>query len=432
MPNRAPFQSDLDPEEQLRHEAIDLYIAGLRPTEISRQLERSRAWFYNTLQRYQLGGRQALASRSRAPHTVHNRTPLQVEQAIVRVRETIMAGDDPELRYANFGADAIAVELQRAGITPPSRATINRILQKHGLVVPRPRRKGKRKLPDDYPWPQVQQPNHVHLFDFVHRILVGGGRFYGCHMLDQARHWPYLAVIPQKTAAAVSQVFVSAWQEMGLPNALYLDNDVVWRGSSSGQRTFGRIIRLCLLVGVQVVFTPPYTPEANPVIESFNGVWNRNFWQRTEFQSLEHVQAELPHFQCYCRHRRPLPAFDNRTADQLYPDFVPVLLGPEFTAHQQTRLPLTAGYVHFIRFVKPDGTFTILNEAWPLDPDKWAGKTIRATVDTAKQQLCVYHQADRNAEPQLIAQFEYPLKEEVMPLSPNFERSETPLWPTSG
>jgi len=432
MTEHAPFQSNPDPEEQLRNEAIDLYIAGLRPTEISRQLGRSRAWFYNTLQRYQLGGRQALASRSRAPHTVHNRTPLQVEQAIVRVREMIMAGDDPELRYANFGADAIAVELQRAGITPPSRATINRILQKHGLVATRPRRKAKRKLPDDYPWPQVKQPNHVHLFDFVHRILVGGGRFYGCQMLDQARHWPYLAAIPQKTAAAVSQVFVSAWQEMGLPNALYMDNDVVWRGSSSGQRTFSRIIRLCLLVGIQVIFTPPYTPEANPVIESFNGVWDRNFWQRTEFQSLAHVQAELPHFQRYCRHRRPLPAFDNRTADQLYPGFVPVLLTPEFTAHQQTRLPLTAGYVHFIRFVRSDGTFTILNEAWSLDPDKWAGKTIRATIDTAKQQLCVYHQTDRNAEPQLIAQFEYPLKEEVRPLSPNFKRAEIPLWPTSG
>lgn len=431
MTERAPLQSKPDPAGQLRNEAINLYIAGLRPTEICRQVGRSRTWFYNTLRRYQLGGRAALASRSRAPDRVHNRTSVEVEQAIVRVRKTIMSGDDPELRYANFGADAIAAELERAGIPPPSRTTINRILKKHDLAEPRPRRKRKRKLPDDYPWLQVKQPNQVHLFDFVHRILVGGGRFYGCQLLDQARHWPYLAVIPHKTAAAVSQVLVSAWQEMGLPTALYMDNDVVWRGSSSGQRTFSRIVRLCLLLGVQVIFTPPYTPEANPLVESFNGVWDRNFWQRTEFRDLTHVQAELPYFQHYCRHRRPLLAFDNRAADQLYPDFVPALLAPDFTPPQQERLPLTGGHLHFIRFVMSDGTFTILNEAWPLNPDDWAGKTVRATIDTAGQQLCVYHQADRNGLPLLIARFDYPLKEKVVPLSSNFERPGVPLWPTS-
>jgi hypothetical protein len=432
MTERVPLQSNPDLEEQLRHEAIDLYITGLKPMEIHRRLGRSRTWFYNTLKRYQVGGRPALASRSRAPHTVHNRTSVEVEQAIVRVRKTIMAGDDPELRYANLGADAIAVELKRARITPPSRPTINRILKRYDLVEPRPRRKRKRKLPDDYPWPQVKQPNQVHLFDFVSRVLVGGSRFYGCHLLDQARHWPYLSVIPTKTAAAVSQILVSAWQEMGLPTALYIDNDVVWRGSSSGQRTLSRIVRLCLLLGVQVIFIPPYTPEANPLLESFNGLWDRNFWQRTEFQNLDHLQTELPYFQGYCRHRRPLSEFDNKTAEQLYPDFVPTLPAADFTSHLQERLPITAGQLHFIRFVAPDDTFTILNERWQLDPDQWTGKTIRATIDTQGQQLRVYHQPDRNAVPKLIVRFDYPLQGQVVPLQPIFKRPLVPLWPTSG
>jgi transposase InsO family protein len=429
MIEQVPSQSNLDSEEQRRNEAINLYIAGEKATDICRQLGRSRTWFYNTLKRYQLGGRAALASRSRAPGTVHNRTPMEVEQAIVRVRETIMAGDDPELRYANIGADTILVELERAGITPPSRSTINRVLKKRDLVDPRPRRKGKRKLPEDYPWLQVTQPNQVHLFDFVERVLVGGARFYGCHLLDQARRWPCLAVIPAKTAAAVSQVLVTAWQEVGLPNALYMDNDVVWRGSSSGQRTFSHIVRVCLLLGIQVVFTPPYTPEANSLLESFNGVWDRNFWQRTEFQDLDHVRSELHYFQSYCRHRRPLAEFDNQTADQLYPGFTPTLLAQDFTAHLQDRLPITTGCLHFIRFVTPEGTFTILNETWHLDQEEWPGKTIRATVDTQHQQLRVYHQANRDAASTLVAEFDYPLKEQVAPLQPKFKRPLLPLWP---
>jgi putative transposase len=429
MADQVPSQSKQDAEEQQRNEAINLYIAGEKPINICQQLGRSRTWFYKTLKRYQLGGRAALASRSRAPHRVHNRTAVEVEQAIVRVRETIKAGDDPELRYANIGADTIAIELERAGITAPSRSTINRILKKRDLVDPRPRRKPKRKLPADYPWPQVRQPNQVHLFDFVERVLVGGGRFYGCHLLDQARRWPYLAVIPTKTSAAVSQVLVEAWQEVGLPNALYMDNDVVWQGSGSAQRTFSRIVRLCLYLGIQVVFTPPYTPEANALLESFNGVWDRNFWQRTNFQDLNHVRSELPYFQNYCRHRRPLAEFGNQTADQLYPDCTPTLLAEDFTAHRQDRLSLTAGYLHFIRFVTSEGTFTILNERWQLDAHKWAGKTIRATVDTQHQQLRVHHQAKPNTMPALVAEFDYSLQEQVAPLQSKFERPLISLWP---
>ena len=138
-----PSQSNQDVAEQLRNRAIDMYIAGLKPTEICRQLGRSRTWFYNTLARYQIGGRPALASQSRAPHTVHNRTPREVEAAIVRVRRAITSGEDPKLRYANIGADSIAIELEHAGVTPPSRSTINRILKQYDLMQPRPRRKQK-------------------------------------------------------------------------------------------------------------------------------------------------------------------------------------------------------------------------------------------------------------------------------------------------
>ncbi len=89
-----------------------------------------------------------------------------------------MSSEEPELRYANIGADALASELQRARITPPSRATINRVLKRRGLVQPRRRKSKKRKLPDDYPWPCVVAPNDLHLVDFVTRTIRGGGRFY--------------------------------------------------------------------------------------------------------------------------------------------------------------------------------------------------------------------------------------------------------------
>jgi len=431
MEKTEPLQSKQDQATQQRNRAIDLYIQGEKPVEICRQLGLSRTWFYQVLARYQAGGREALNTRSRAPHRVHNRTAPEVEAAVVRIRKLITSGKDPALRYANLGADTIALEVERAGLPTPNRATINRILVRHQLAQPRPKGQKQPKLPADYPWPQVSQPNQLHLFDFVTRVIAGGSRFYGCHLLDQARHWPYLDVIASKTTLAVSQFLVAAWQSIGFPLALYLDNDVVWRGSGSGQRTLSTIVRLCLFLGVQVIFIPPYTPEANPMIENFNGLWDRNFWQRTTFQNQPHVLAELPLFVHYVRHRRPLRAFNNQTADQIYPDFQPIVYPAELLPNLQERCPITAGWLHFIRFVTPTGTFTILNEEWQLDPDRWAGKTIRAMIDTQQQQLRVFHQSTPVAVPTCIATFAYALKEEVVPLQPLFKRPALPLWPTA-
>ena len=122
---------------------------------------------------------------------------------MVRVRQVIAAGQAPELRYANIGAEALATELGRAEIKPPSRATINRLLQRHQLVRPKQRKNKKRKLPDDYPWPWVRTANDLHLFDFVSRSIRGEGRFYGFHLLDHARRWPYVRAETPKSAEKV-------------------------------------------------------------------------------------------------------------------------------------------------------------------------------------------------------------------------------------
>ena len=419
-----------DKAEVLRNEAINMYLQGQKITDICRKLGRSRPWFYKTLDQYRQGGRAGLESQSRAAHRVHNRTPKKVERAIVRLRETIMTGQDPELRYANIGADSIALELKRMEIKPPHRATINRILKRHDLVQPRMRKNKPTKLPADFPWPQSDQANAVHQLDFVSRRIGGSGeQFYGVHLLDLARRWPYLRIITTKSARAVCQFLVRVWQEIGLSTALQIDNDIVWNGGGRGQRVLSTVVRLCLAVGVQVIYIPPYTPRANGIIESFNDLWTTNFWGRTQFNDVDHVETELPLFETYCQKRRPLPELDGLTADQIKPDFSPLLLSDDFDLHQQKQLPITAGFVHFIRFVSNASTFSILNEAWTLDNDRWAGATIRATIDTQAQQLLVFHHPPDSNHCQLIAQFDYPLANQTVPLDPAFTQNRPAIWP---
>jgi hypothetical protein len=126
---QAPLQPNQESEEGVRNRAIDLFIAGKKPEAMCREVGRSRVWFYKTLARYQAQGREGLRSQSRAPKRVHNRTAVEREAAVVRVRQTILRGEDAELRYASIGADTIA----------------------------------------------------------------GGGRFYSCNLMDQRRRWPFCA-----------------------------------------------------------------------------------------------------------------------------------------------------------------------------------------------------------------------------------------------
>ncbi len=426
--DRAPCQSNQEDSEELRHRAIDEFLQGKRPTEIARELGRSRKWFYETLARYQKEGRAGLRDKSRRPHCHPRQTAPEVEAAIVRLRKLIVSGEDPVLRYGNYGAEAIAAELRRAGIEPPSRATIYRILHQHELVKPRPKRRRRQRLPKDYPWPALSPDLSLHVIDFMMRRLPGGQRIYAANLLEMPCQWPFLAILSAKTREAVSAFIVDAWQDLGVPDVLQVDNDNVWRGSSSAPYTFSFLVRLWLLVGVQVIFIPPYTPQANTWIESFNHLWDRNFWQRTRFHSLEEVKQHLPYFQTYCRERRILPG--TKTTPQSCRATQPprLRLPGDFHWHRQKRLPLTEGFLHFIRFVDADGHIAFLNARWPLDP-QWASKTVRATLDVKQRLVIVFHQATKNSPPQRIAEFLFPIKEDVYPLDERFRRPAPAIWP---
>ena len=145
---------------------------------------------------------------------------------------------------------------------------------------------------------------------------------------------------------------------------------------------------------------------------------------------MAHVQTELPLFETYCRHRRPLLEFEGQSADQITPDFEPLLLPSGFELHQHKRIAIRTGFVHFIRFVSAKGTFSLLNETWSLDQDRWAGATIRATIDTQAQQLNLYHHPAKADYCQLITLFDYPLAEEVVPLDLVYTKTRSSIWPS--
>jgi transposase InsO family protein len=179
--------------------------------------------------------------------------------------------------------------------------------------------------------------------DIVIRHLAGGERICSFHLLDLASRYPFLRQYPDKSAVSTKAILAAAWQTIGLPKLLQIDNEATFCGGYRFKRVFSQIVRLCLTVGVEIVFIPFYSPQKNADIESFNSDWDLAFWQRERFRDLAHVQAECQIFERWYQTRHEPPALQGMTPAETRADFVPRLLPADFNLHQaEKRLPLAS------------------------------------------------------------------------------------------
>src|SRR5690606_33069276 len=82
-------------------------------------------------------------------------------------------------------------------------------------------------------------------------------------------------------------------------------------------------------------------------------------------------------------------------------------------------LPITAGRIHFIRQVQPDGTITLLNETWKVSR-RLAGKYVWATITTHCRRLEIWYQRSAQHPWRLFKDWVYDLSETVARLRPEF------------
>ena len=81
------------------------------------------------------------------------------------------------------------------------------------------------------------------------------------------------------------------WREVGLPGYAQFDNDMIFHGTHRYPDALGRVIRLCLSLGVVPVFVPPRETGFQAMIESYNGWWQAKVWSRFQHADLEDLQG---------------------------------------------------------------------------------------------------------------------------------------------
>jgi transposase InsO family protein len=183
----------------------------------------SRSWLYELLARYREEGEAALEPRSRAPKTSPGATPAHTVDLVLRLRKQLLeAGHDA-------GAETIAWHLTQHHAITLSRATIHRILTRHGAVTPEPKKKPK----SAYIRFQAAMPNECWQSDFTHYPLTDTAAFpKGVEIItwldDCTRYALHVSAHRAITTGIVTATFRTAAGRHGIPASTLTDNGMVY------------------------------------------------------------------------------------------------------------------------------------------------------------------------------------------------------------
>ena len=395
-----------------REQAIHLLRAGKSVREVAETLKRHPNWVRKWQKRHREEGWGGLRSRSRAPVRHGRKLPEEVRQAVCQARSEVEAeakrGDG--LKY--IGAPAVRTKLKEKGITPlPSLSSIERIMRACGLT-----KKQKKNAPEiTYPHLKPDAPQQLCQVDIVPHFLSGGERVACFNAIDVVSRYPVGQAFSQRRSEDALAFLLQTWQEAGIPRYTQLDNEGCFSGGASHQYVLGKVLRLGLTVGTEIVFSPFYHPQSNGYVERFHQDYNRHVWDGTYLHDIDDVQRHADKFFQAYRQSTHHSALKGHFPDALHHQQSPNTFPVDFSL-PPGKLPLREGKVHFIRRIDPDGTVKVLNARWRVpEPDFNKGVWVTIEFQQGGATLHIYDAAPDETDRKLLASHPFPLKEEVLP-----------------
>lgn len=371
-----------------RHQAIKMRLAGQSIEIICQTLERSREWFRIWWRRYQAMGTAGLYDLTRARQRTALISP-EMERTILTIRKRLESTYHPQTRYALIGASAIQAELKALNIrTVPCARTIERVLQRNGVTLPRVRL--ARFLPTHvYPAPQAPDSNHLHQVDLVGPIYLKGQkpRYYIFVCKDVFDGAVCLKLDRSRKIEAVLEFLGECWKTLGRPKQVQFDNAREYLGWGLAARYLSRMIRLCLRFEVEPIFIPPARPQYNGSVENFNGWFQPRLFQR-HFTRISALKRELQRLQDTVNTQHVQRKLGGLTPEQYRRRKKLQKLPPRFVVSTDP-LPIAAGRVTFIRQVTIHGKVHLLSQMFSVGK-RLKGQYVKVVLDTQRAQLTVY------------------------------------------
>lgn len=409
--------------QEERQIAIHLLRAGHSVAEVAQQLGRSRRWVRKWRTRYETESWSGLTERSRAPKKHGRRISDKVRRAIIQARSELEAeaATGAELKY--IGAPAVRTKLKTKKVKPlPSIATIERVLRKGGMTRRRP---SQSKGTISYPHLKPTQAHQLCQVDIVPHYLSGGERVACFNAIDVVSRYPTGQAYPQRRSQDAAEFLIHVWQTIGLSRYTQVDNESCFSGGFTHPQVLGKVVRLALMLGTELIFSPIQHPQSNGYVERFHQDYNRHVWDDTYLDDRQAVQHQADHFFSLYRHSPHHSALNDKTPYQLHFQTPPSRLETSFSLSDQ-KLPLKEGRIHFIRRVQQDETISLLNTQWQV-PNADLQKGVWATIDfqVTGATLSVYNAAPDVTTRTCLVTYRFPLSEKVSPrLQPDLIQSE--------
>jgi transposase InsO family protein len=295
MPWRTESVMDQRVEFVLRARAGAESIAAL-----CRDYGVSRPTGYLWLDRYQeVGSVNGLAEHSRRPLHSPQRIAAAVEAAVLALRDKTA-----------WGGPKIAKALERGGVRVAA-ATAQRILKRHGRVVPPGVQKTKLRF-------AREQCNELAQMDFKGDYRLRRGKCYPLSLLDDcSRYLHGLWPLPSPGGEGVKQSLETYFRAHGVPLSLLLDHGTPWFSTTNRQGLTWVSVWL-LKQGVILRYSGIRHPQTQGKVERFHGTLKKRTKHRGEPRTLSEWRAWAVEFRQEYNFERPHEALGNKTPGEVY------------------------------------------------------------------------------------------------------------------
>ena len=254
---------------ELREEFAIVALNSGNFSAVCRDYGITRKTGYKWLKRYEEGA--PMSDLSKAPLRIANKTPPDIERAVLNVR-----ADNP-----GWGAKTIRKVLENSGhVNLPCVKTINNILNRNGCIDPA--ESDKRK---PYVRFAKEHSNDMWQTDFKGEFKMNNGKYcYPLDIIDDCTRFAIGIVAFESTANAVIPSFEAAFREFGMPKAVLSDNGSQFAGFRHGFTQFEKFL---MNHDILPIHGRAYHPQTQGKIERFHRSMKDELLKHRHFENLD-------------------------------------------------------------------------------------------------------------------------------------------------
>lgn len=313
-------------DERLRF--VARLLEGEKMAPLCREFGISRVTGYKIFNRYKECGLDALCDRSRRPYRHANKLPFQIERSILGIKR----------EHPSWGAPKIRDKLVRMYpmVKPPAVSTVHAVLDRHGLVRRRKRRRHKAQGTE---LTAAHRPNGLWCADYKGEFMLGDRRYcYPLTITDyRSRYLLACEGLRSTRADFAFAVFERAFKDHGLPGAIRTDNGTPF---ASGNALFGlsRLSVWWLRLGIKIQRIKPGHPQQNGRHERMHLTLKAEATKPASPNFL-HQQERFDRFLRVYNHERPHQALGGAYSADVYTPSSRVYeppAEPEYPFHDRT------------------------------------------------------------------------------------------------